>query len=382
MSVINKMLQELDQRQAAPAPGGSALRPMRRGVAAGRKGREAFWRLLALLMLAGIVGVAVLMFQLQTQPVVTNLALKAAEDARTRSVQIAAPQPVVAPLVPIAGPVQAVPETLPVPAAPGPASGSLKLAPSIRTPIPPEREGKPSEPRTATMARAKPPAPIGATGASRSPETTTPRSETPANSAKLEKLDRPRTPHDQAEAEFRRAVALLNEGRIADAQDSLAAALRADRTHEAARQALVALLLEQRKIEPARAVLQEGLAVNPGNPVFASSLARILIESKEYDSALRTLQGASTAGASRADFQALVGAVHQRLGRHKEAMEAYQAALRLSSASGSSWIGLGISLEALGHRPEAAEAFRRAIATGSLSGDLRRFADTRLRETQ
>lgn len=382
MSVINKMLQELDQRQAVPAPGGSALRPMRRGVAVGRKGREAFWRLLALLMLAGIVGVAVLVIQLQTQPVVTNLALKAAEDARTRSVQIAAPPPIVAPVAPVAGPVPAAPNAETVQAVPNPAPGLLRLATSIQTPMPAEREKRPSEPRTTVTAKATPLASMGTTGAMRSPEANTPRSEPPAGSAKLEKLDRPRTPHDQAEAEFRRAVALMNEGRIADAQESLAAALRADRTHEAARQALVALLLEQRRIEPARTLLQEGLAVNSGNPVFASSLARILMESKDYDGALRTLQGASAAGASRADFQALVGAVQQRLGRHREAMEAYQAALRLSSASGSSWIGLGISLEALGHRPEAAEAFRRAIATGSLTEDLRRFAETRLRETQ
>ena len=68
------------------------------------------------------------------------------------------------------------------------------------------------------------------------------------------------------------------------------------------------------------------------------------------------------------------------------ALELAQGADELASVNPDDnvilYLILLISLEALGHRPEAAEAFRRAIATGSLTEDLRRFAETRLRETQ
>ena len=376
MSVINKMLQELDQRHATPVAGASAVRPLR-GSPSTSKGRESFWRLLAFLLLGCIVGVAILVYQVQLQPLVTNLAFKAAEDARMRPVAPTAGSSITASIPPVVASPGPVPSPAPQPA--------LRLAPSIETAIPAERTRKPpvAEP-VAVQTVKRPPGATEPAVAVRIPDTSRPGgvSALLPDPSRLEKRNRPRTPQDQAEADFRRAVVLLSEGRNSDAQDALSAALTADRGHDAARQALTSLLLEQRRIEPARRLLQEGIAANPSNVVFAHSLARILIESKEYDGALGVLQGTGGAGTSSAEIQSLIGAVQQRLGRHREAMQAYQAALRLTPISGSSWIGLGMSLESLGHRPEAAEAFRRAIATGSLTSELRGIADTRLGQMQ
>jgi MSHA biogenesis protein MshN len=301
-------------------------------------------------MLASVVWVAIVAFQMQVQPVVTNLAFKAAEDATAHRVA--------APPVPVAA-IPAVPEQ--VTAVPLVNPESLKLAPSIQTPIPTEPAPRPQ----VAPGRAKLPA-----GSA----------EGKANQGKVEKGDRPRNPQEFAEAEFRRGAGLLNDGRVGDAKEAFLAALNADQKHESARQALIALLLDQRQIDQARRLLQDGLAINPGNAVFATSLARILIESREYDGALKVLQGASAAGASSAEYQALAGAAYQRLGNHRQATEAYQASLRIFPGSGSSWIGLAISLQALGHPLEAAEAFRRALATETLTPDLRGFAETSLRK--
>lgn len=376
MSVLNKMLQELDQRHATTVAGNSAVRPVRGSIGAARKGREAFWRLLALLMLACVGGVAFFVYQAQVQPVVTNLALKAAEDARMRPSAVA-----VTTTAPVVSAIAAPPASV-APAAP---AQILKLASSIETQIPPASSRKPAvveDSGIAPTTRLAPKAETRLARAREHPDTGAPPASIPSDSPRLEKRDRPRMPQEQAEADFRRAVALLNDGRNGDAQDALSAALTAYQGHEAARQALASLLLEQRKIEPARRVLQEGIAMNPANVVFAHSLARIMMESRDYDGAVAVLQGTGAAGTASIEIQSLVGAAQQRLSHHREAMQAYQAALRLSPASGSSWIGLGISLEALGHKPEAAEAFRRAIGTGSLNSDLRAIAETRLSQLQ
>jgi MSHA biogenesis protein MshN len=373
MSVINKMLKELDQRQAPPSLGGPAVRPARVGVETAGKGKEAFWRLLAFLMLASMVWIAVVAYQLQAQPVVTNLAFKAAGDASVRRV---APPP-----VPVAA-VPAVPEQGTA-ALPLINPELLKLAPSIETPIPsaPRPLAAPG-PKILSAARVPPKEAetlLGA-GSPQSPKPLAGPAEGNPSQGKVEKGNRPRTPGELAEAEFRRGAGLLNEGRVGDAKEVFSAALKADRNHESARQALIALLLDERQIGPARLLLQDGLAINPGNAVFASSLARILIEAREYDGALKVLQGASAAGASSAEYQALTGAAYQRLGNHRQAAEAYQAALRIVPGSGSSWIGLAISLKALDHPNEAAEAFRRALATESLTPELRGFAETSARK--
>ena len=379
MSVINKMLKQLDQRQATSAPGGPAVRPLRVGVGTGRKGKEAFWRLLAFLLFAGVVWIGVIVFQLQVKSTtVTNLAFRAAEDARARPAPPPAPAPAPAPAdANPAAPAQ-------VPALPLVNPETLKMASSIQTQIPPERT-------PGHRVTPPPPKPTAVQGVPRAAEPSEgggspPKSPKPlagpvegrTNPGKVEKRDRPRNPQEFAEVEFRRGAGLLNEGRIGDAEQAFSVALNSDRNHESARQALAALLLDQRKIEQARLLLQEGIAINPGNAVFASSLARILIETKEYDDALRVLQGASAAGALSAQFQALVGAAYQRRGNHREAADAYRTALRIHPGTGTSWLGLGISLEALNHPNEAAEAFRRALASGTLTAETRGFAETRL----
>ena len=374
MSVINKMLKELDQRQASPSLGGPAVRPTRAGVETANKGKEAFWRLLAFLMLASMVWIAVVAYQLQVQPVVTNLAFRAAGDASVRRVPPPPPPVAAVPAVPEQG-TAALPLINPE---------LLKLAPSIETPIPsapaPRALAAPG-PKILSAARVPPReagTPVG-TGSLQSPKPLAGPAEGNASQGKVEKGNRPRTAGELAEAEFRRGAGLLNEGRVGDAKEVFSAALKADRNHESARQALIALLLDERQIGPARLLLQDGLVINPGNAVFASSLARILIEAKEYDGALKVLQGASAAGASSAEYQALTGAAYQRLGNHRQAAEAYRAALRIVPGSGSSWIGLAISLKALDHPNEAAEAFRRALATETLTPDLRGFAETSAR---
>jgi MSHA biogenesis protein MshN len=84
--------------------------------------------------------------------------------------------------------------------------------------------------------------------------------ETPAQSSgRVQKVDRTRGPDERAEAEFRRGATLLNQGRVSEAEESFAAALAISPAHESARQALVVLYLEHRRIDEARRLLQEGL---------------------------------------------------------------------------------------------------------------------------
>jgi len=193
----------------------------------------------------------------------------------------------------------------------------------------------------------------------------------------VEKRDRTQAPVERAEAAYRRAAALLNSGRVADAEEALLAALDADPTHQAARQTLIALYLEQRRIEGARQHLQEGLGASPSFTPFAVALARIHFDRREYAAALGVLDQTKASGEGSEDFHALRGAVLQRLSRHGEAADAYRLSLATGMRRGASWVGLGMSLEALDRRPEAAEAFRRGIATGTLAGELLTYAEQR-----
>ena len=353
MSVINKMLQDLDRRQAL---GAGAESHVVRASSTRSGGHEWFWRILVVLLAVALGWMGWVAIQLlPRKPIATELAFQAAAEARSRAAKppaLAVPAPAPAPAEeqkPVAPPAPVV-------------SDALKLALQLETPIleraaPPAKSEAPKTVSAKPKAKAPEPAPAKGT---------------------VDKRPRASSGGESAEAHFRRAALLLNHGRVSEAEDQLAAALRADASHAAARQAYVALLIEQRRLHEAQRVLEDALALNPEQPTLALALARILVGQREYRAALGVLDRAGPAGG--ADFQAMRGAVLQRLGRHAEAVAAYQSSLQSGAAQpATSWIGLAISLESLGRKGEAVTAYRRALAAGPLAQEARDYAESRAR---
>jgi MSHA biogenesis protein MshN len=356
MSVINKMLQDLDRRQAlGGAADAAAVRPSitRPG------GREWFWRILVVLLAAALAWVGWVAIQLlPRKPLATDLAFTAAAQAHSRAAIRTAP-PAIKPAIEEIKPAQVL---APEPPKPAPTSDALRLALELQTPIRERAEpepAKPSQPAKPALAAPAKPKPAPAVQA-------------------IDKRDRVRSGADNAEAHFRRAALLLNHGRVSEAEDQLVAALQADPAHAAARQTYVALLLEQQRIDVARRLLQEALAINPAQATFALALARIHAEQRDYMAALDVMDRAGSV-ARNADFQALRGAVLQRLSRHGEAIDAYENAIRGGTQPATTWVGFGISLEALGRRAEAAQAYRRALTAGPIAPEAREYAESRAR---
>jgi MSHA biogenesis protein MshN len=200
--------------------------------------------------------------------------------------------------------------------------------------------------------------------------------------ASIDKQMHPSTPAERGESEFRKASGLLNQGRVAEAVDTYKSAVQQDPGHAAARQALVGLLLESRRIDEAQQFLQEGLSLSPDRSAYAILLARIQVERGDLQGAHDLLSRHAGNAANNADYHAFDAAVLQRLGRHKEAVAAYQEALTLAPRAGVWWMGLGISLQADTRGAEALDAFRRAKAAGGLSPDLISFVDQRMKQLQ
>jgi MSHA biogenesis protein MshN len=395
LSIINKMLQELDRRHAGARPQGQARHPDVRAVATARSRHEWFWRAVAALMLVAAAWTLWVVYQLQPRSVATELAYRAAENARRRTSIPPAPAAEPAPVVAqAAAAVSTAVDSASAPNATTPSATPVVSAPAAPAIVPepaPEKLVAPIETLRLALTIDTPLAPRARATAKPAATSTSPtqvasapreRAAQPADAGpgRVEKRDRTQAPVERAEAAYRRAAALLNSGRVADAEEALLAALDADPTHQAARQTLIALYLEQRRIDEARRHLEEGLAVNAAYVPFAVALARIHVDRRDYAVALDVLDRATPAAGAGADFHALRGAVLQRLSRHGEAADAYRQALATGVQAGTAWVGLGISLEALDRRPEAAEAYRRGIATGSLAADLLAYAEQRAQQ--
>lgn len=196
----------------------------------------------------------------------------------------------------------------------------------------------------------------------------------PANGAQ----GRSETPVQRADNSYRRALASLQEGRVGEAIAGLQQTLRANPRHDAARQTLVGLLVENKRSDEAVLELQGALALDARQPALAMLLARLQIErgGNGIETLLRTLPYANGNG----EYQAFLAGALQRQGRHREAIDQYGAALRAALNNGVWWMGLGLSLQAEKRNAEAADAYRRAQASGMLSGELQGFVERKLQQ--
>jgi MSHA biogenesis protein MshN len=184
----------------------------------------------------------------------------------------------------------------------------------------------------------------------------------------------------QAENEFRKAYALMQQGQTNAAISGYEKTLQLDAGHLVARQTLVRLLLDNRRNADAERVLQEGLQFDPKQHSLAMLLARMQVGRNELAQALDTMQKSLPYAQQQADYQAFLAALLQRQNRHKEAIVYFQNAVQLSPQSGVWLMGLGISLRAEQRNAEARDAFNRAMGARNLSAELQAFVTQQLKE--
>jgi len=187
------------------------------------------------------------------------------------------------------------------------------------------------------------------------------------------------SPAQQADAEFRKGVTLMQEGRVTDAMERYQAALKFDEKHDAARHALIALLLENKRGDDAERELEEGLRISPEQSKFAILLARLEVERGAVPDALATLQKYLPYAGQQADYQAFLAALLQRQDRHEEAVTHYQVALQSVPKNGIWLVGCGISLQALQRNVDARDVFKRALESKTLNPELQEFVRQRLK---
>lgn len=185
---------------------------------------------------------------------------------------------------------------------------------------------------------------------------------------------------ERAEIAFRKGVAQLQEGRANAAEADFREALKLDPSHAGANQALLGLLLDSGRNNEAEKLTRMVLEINPRQPRHAMVLARLEVERGEVTGAINTMVGALPYVQSDPEFHAFLAALLQREGRHREAADYYRVALRGVPGHGIWMMGLGISLRAENQAAEARDAFQRAIDSQQLTPDLQEFVGRQLRD--
>jgi MSHA biogenesis protein MshN len=339
VSVINKMLRELDRRHALPDS--ASGHPSVRVVPPARRS-DAFWITLALAAFAALGSGAWVAYEVRTQPLATPLAVSRPPSPVQPVVAAQAVRPLAPPK-----------EEPPLAPAAQPAPELFKLADSIEVPI-----TRPSAPKEL-------PKPLKV-------------QPVPARPVQVSKVEHPLSTAEEANMRFYKGVERLNQGRASAAAQDFASALALQPSHEPARQALVAMRLEQADLDGAERLLKDGMALSPSNAQFATVLARIRVEHGDYDGAAEILLRTREAGAADSEHQLLLATVLQRLGRDGDAIAAFEQAAQVAELPPSALVAAGISYENVGRKAQALHAYRQSLLANENSS-LRSYAENRIR---
>jgi MSHA biogenesis protein MshN len=169
---------------------------------------------------------------------------------------------------------------------------------------------------------------------------------------------------------------LHQAGQVDDAIGRLQSLLQREPLHARGRELLARLWLGEGRVDQAIQVLNDGLAVQPGQPAWVELQARLLDRSGHRSDAIALLDAQGSP--QRLGHQALRGILNTQEGRFADAAKAYQAAIALEPGEPRWWLGLALAWDNLGDRVAARSAYQGALDTGRLDGNGERFARERI----
>lgn len=391
MSLVNKMLRDLDARRASDAERyalPTAVTPL-----AARQKVASPWRLRFLLMLMLIVICLVIWWQWQKLPSADRT-----EHIESSLVEVAStpmPPPSAAtpthvatvaaiPLTstPIAPPQQAVSAAIP------PALTEKTVLPRTTEPLSP-----PLNLSSANHLRADTQAPLKktpfATGENHLPATNTNSSTSMSPggrheslaliSPRISKQEHVPSPTEQADALYQQGREANRTGRLEEAITHYQTALSLSPEHIAARQSLASLLISAQQWNAVEPVLREGISLPATRMTSTLTLARLFVERNQAADALDLMQQQAASGEKNAEYQGFLAALLNRAGRASEAAKRYQLATQLAPTEARWWAGLGIALETDGQSAAAHEAYLKARSLPGLPPELAVHVEQRLR---
>jgi MSHA biogenesis protein MshN len=341
MSIINKMLQDLDKRNGRPggeAMAGDAIRSIK---------PQSSWHLgrNTLLVVVGLTA--------------ASLAGAWWLQQRNRGVESSVVVP--APPVPVLAN-----NSPPAVSQISPASPVPKVAVVTATP-----------PKVTALASPPPTASASSPSTSDKLDTSAPLPKTVAMSTKAAG-GKTYSPKQVSANLLGEAVMLDQQGRQEEAKVPLQRALAANPLDVQARQMLIQLQLDTGQVEEAGALLAEGQRLLPEQSNFTLALARLKVERGDVSGAIQLLEAGQASARNEPQYHAFLAALLLRVQRYDEAVQHYLVALRSDPANTSWLVGVGVALEGVGKLADATEAYRRADGAANLTPEMANFLSERL----
>lgn len=372
MSVINKMLRDLDQRQGAhsvnteeapkAAQRGTRSVPMQGNTpASSGRMRRGGWIVAAVLAASVGVGAAVWWYS-------TQLTADTSTAPMVQLATVAAPAPIVA----VSEPVTVAP-ALPAESAPVAMASAPLLEASTPTVVPVERAERVAAPPPVPKPASVPATPVVAPPAFTSNPTVSLRMEPMLSARKAldAVLSRGAAPSAKAPTSPAAESTPPAQRQQQASTDALAQAQSLWNSGDQA----AALDLMQRSVDAAERSVKAGTST-VGNPVLLSLVresVRMQMTQSRFTAVWEQLTHLEPVLGSAPDLWALRANTAQRLGHHQDSVNAYRIALQSNPLEQRWLLGSAVSLAALGQTSQAADMAERARSVGEISREVQAY---------
>jgi MSHA biogenesis protein MshN len=177
---------------------------------------------------------------------------------------------------------------------------------------------------------------------------------------------------------FQKAQTAEKEKRLSDASSGYWEAIILDPSFHAARKQLVGIYYAQNNANTAIKLLESGVGMFPSHWEFYLIKANIENALQEYSAALQSLGYIDDNSHFVKDKWVFQGEVAQKIGQYSLAESAYRSLLILESTQARWWMGLAYALDSQQQYAKAAAAYRSALNYPGLSNTAIEFVEQRL----
>ncbi|WP_026960021.1 tetratricopeptide repeat protein [Aliagarivorans taiwanensis] len=186
----------------------------------------------------------------------------------------------------------------------------------------------------------------------------------------------------RVELHLKRAFKAMEKNDTEQAREEFSTVLRLDPSQHSAREQLAALEYGRRREAQAISLLEQGLELDSQHVPFRLLLARIFIQQQNTQQAWFYLNGHEPMVPGNVDFFATKAALAQQLGYQQDALSSYRQLVQYEPDRARWWFGYALANDHLGQYLEAHRAYQQASLLGQLSENSRQFVEQRIRQLE
>lgn len=172
--------------------------------------------------------------------------------------------------------------------------------------------------------------------------------------------------------------AALSHGQAGEAINLLEALLQVEPNNLNARKQLASLYFGENQIDRAITMLQRAMEADPDDKELDLLLARIYQSLSQPQKALDVLKGAKVNPNTPSKFFELRAALAQQTGNDQLALDDYQHLVLQNASDARWWLGQGIAADKLGQNAIATVSYQEVIHLSQLSQEVEEFVSQRL----